>query len=473
MAVVTPLADARANSDTITINAKYDSAAHTLDATQTIKYKNRSGDALTSIKFHIYANAYRNGAKFTPVTAAEISKAYPSGIDYGNIYIEKIRVGQTEVPVFIEGDDQNVLSVPLLVPLAPGKAAEIHIEYVVQLANIAHRLGWTETVVNLGNFYPVPCIYDGGFWQTYPYSFNGDPFYNALHNFDVTLQCDSDFIVASSGTPERQAPGVYNFRSSAIRDFAMVLSKKFKTLTRNVGKVALGYFYLDDEDPKQSLNCAADTMRTFSKVFTPYPYKQLTVVQTDFLHGGMEYGELVYISSDILRGESSRAFHNQVITHEIAHQWWYGSVGNNQARTAWIDEGLAEYSTLLFYDLNPQYATLPRTEMISNARDNFAAYAKLVKGIGGTLNQEMNRDLNSFRSSHEYVFMTYVRGMLLFCDLEMLLGRKRVAGALQTFAREAQFTFATQEKLITSMERSTNVKLRTFFESFLCGAESF
>lgn len=464
------LSRATQSSDTITISAKYDSAAKTLTATQTIKYKNRSADALSNVKFHIYANAYRNGAKFPPVTASEIAKAFPNGQDFGRIHIDEVRVGKDSMPILIEGNDQNVLSVPMVEFLQSNESVKIFIEYTVQLANISHRLGWTNNAVNLGNFYPVPVIYENGKWQTYPYSFNGDPFYNALHNFDVTLHCDTDFIVASSGTLVRKGAGVHRFRSHAIRDFAIVLSKSFKSLTRVINNVTVNYFYLDDNDAAGSLNCAVDSLRTFSRLFTKYPYRQLTVVQTDFLHGGMEYGEIVYISADILCGnDANRDFHNQVIIHEIAHQWWYGTVGNNQAKSAWIDEGLAEYSTLLFYDYNSKYSRIPRKDIVINARDNFAAYSKLVSGIGGTVNPEMNRDLNSFRSSHEYVFMTYVRGMLLFCDLEALLGQKMITGALKDFAQETQFSFATQHKLVTSMERSTNMKLSTFFDSFLSG----
>ena len=75
------------------------------------------------------------------------------------------------------------------------------------------------------------------------------------------------------------------------------------------------------------------------------------MVQTDFSEGGMEYGALVYISLDV----TDQLQYQGVIVHEIAHQWWYGLVGNNQILTAWIDEGLAEYCTAVFFETHPQY----------------------------------------------------------------------------------------------------------------------
>jgi aminopeptidase N len=36
--------------------------------------------------------------------------------------------------------------------------------------------------------------------------------------------------------------------------------------------------------------------------------------------------------------------------HEIAHQWWFGLVGNDQALEPWLDEALALYSERIFYE---------------------------------------------------------------------------------------------------------------------------
>jgi aminopeptidase N len=188
----------------------------------------------------------------------------------------------------------------------------------------------------------------------------------------------------------------------------------------------------------------------------------------------MEYGELVYISRDLINcgehksPEDCRAEHNRVIVHEIAHQWWYGLVGNNQTSNAWIDEGLAEYSTLLFYDNNPEY-NINRKEVIDNARQNYSAFVKIIKGIGGELNTNMSRDLNNFNSSYEYVFMTYIKGLLLFCDLETILTKSALTQALGEFAESTKFSIATPTKLVQSLERTTNTKLGLFFECYLSG----
>src|SRR5699024_3207279 len=79
-----------------------------------------------------------------------------------------------------------------------------------------------------------------------------------------------------------------------------------------------------------------------------YPYSQFSVVEADFYIGGMEYPNLVMIDQS-LYSDDSEEYLELVTVHETAHQWWYGVVGNNQIEEAWLDEGLTEYSTLLYY----------------------------------------------------------------------------------------------------------------------------
>ena len=57
------------------------------------------------------------------------------------------------------------------------------------------------------------------------------------------------------------------------------------------------------------------------------------MVVVPFKLGGMEYPELIF------------AYPSEVaIVHEIAHQWWYGLVGDDQSREPWLDESFATYS---------------------------------------------------------------------------------------------------------------------------------
>jgi len=475
------LKKARENSDTITINATFDDIAKTLTASQTIAYKNRAGVPLNEIKFHIYANAYQDGAKNPPVSESEVPEAFPNGKSFGGITIHTLSINNQRTIPLIDGDDDTVLIVPLTTPLQANGKLSISMDYTVTLANIKHRLGWTNDVVNLANFYPIPVVFENGAWQTNPYSSMGDPFFNALHNYEVTLTLPANKTVASSGLlineDTRQDTRTIHLRAHAIRDFAAVFSKDFRVVTRNAGRTLVRYYYLDDDNPQESLDISVKSLKTFSDLFVQFPYRQLSIVQTDFLHGGMEYGKLVYVSREFLRplraeATADRERHNYVIVHEIAHQWWYGIIGNNQSRTAWIDEGLAEYSTLLFFDMHPQF-NFNRAQMIENARNSLASYIRLVRGLGGELNTNMCQDLADFNSSFEYVYMVYVRGLLLFYDLERYLTRATMLDSLRHFAKTTKFGIGTKDMLVTSIETVSGESLALFFDVYLLGWNGF
>jgi len=459
------------NVDTITINATYCDKTKTLTAHQTIEYRNRTSHPKGEVKFHIFANAFRERecGTMSAISKYDVAQAFPNGKSFGHIEITSVAINGNPKVVIVGGTDDHLLIVHMPNPLRTNQSVTIEINYVVHLANIAHRLGWTDRVVNLGNFYPVPVIFQDGEWMDNVYSYKGDPFFNAMHNFNVTLTKPANFIMASSGTLIRSRTSddtrTTTVRSLAIRDWAAVLSPYFQSISRVTNRVTVSYYFLDDDTPHRSLETSVKALNTFSRLFAKYPYRQLAVVQTDFLHGGMEYGEIVFIASSITDREEK----DRVIIHEIAHQWWYGIIGNDQVREAWIDEGLAEYSTLLFYDENPGFLSKPRHDYINLFRSNLANFMRLVHGVGGTVNQQMNRPLDAFASVYEYLYMTYVRGMLLFADLETLIGRDNMIYSLRKLATENLFGIVTENIVIDTFERASGARLELFFRAFLQG----
>jgi aminopeptidase N len=59
---------------------------------------------------------------------------------------------------------------------------------------------------------------------------------------------------------------------------------------------------------------------------------------------GMEYPELVFISTGV--APHGPAAIRSVVAHEVAHQWFYGLLGDDQLAEPWLDEGFATYLPL-------------------------------------------------------------------------------------------------------------------------------
>ena len=70
----------------------------------------------------------------------------------------------------------------------------------------------------------------------------------------------------------------------------------------------------------------------------PYPYETFNVAEIP-VGGGMESPGMIWIPSNAT-GSTRRRY---LVTHETAHQWFYGVVGNDQATDPFADEALAEF----------------------------------------------------------------------------------------------------------------------------------
>ncbi|HEY8423226.1 MAG TPA: M1 family metallopeptidase [Clostridia bacterium] len=453
---------------TYTIKATYDEYNHTVSASQKIKYVNNYDVPLKELKLHLYPNAFREGAKIRPVRESDYSTAYPNGVSYGDIIINEVYVTGKKAEFNIGGEDRNVLTIKFPTALYPGASFTIEFNFILRLANVAHRLGYTDKCVNLGNWFPIACVYEDGGFTTYAYYPNGDPFYSEIANFYVELTLNSDFFVAATGrntgTKLQGKTKTLNFEALAVRDFAFVLSKQFLSISAPAGNVVVTYYYYDDSNPETYLKAAIDAVNTYSKLFGQYPYPHLNVVKTPFIYGGMEYPCLVYISEKITSPES----YIEVIAHEIAHQWWYAVVGNDQVKHAWLDEGLTEYTTSLFYEKNPSYNQDIATR-IMNALQAYLVFVEMHKNVYGDVDTSMNRPTYSYKTEHEYVYMTYIKGELMFYNIRNIIGDKAFFDSLKKYYERNKYKIAAPHDLIGAFEDTSKKDLEGIFNAWLEG----
>lgn len=433
----------------------------TLTCAQTIHYANTSDNALSEVDFFLYANSFAEGQK--AVSNANFLKAYPNGESFGNIEIEKVCVGQNEVEFSFEQPNKNILIVPLDKQLFPNEKVSIFIDFVVTLANIHHRFGYGEKTINCGNFFPIACVYENGFVKN-GFVVNGDPFYSEVADFDVTINYPKDYIVATSGNQESLADGKLRCRGENIRDFCFVLSKEFQVLSKKVGEINVNYYFYDQEEAEKFLQIACETIETFGDMFGKYPYKQLSVVKTNFCFGGMEYPNLVMIADDITDEPTT----NYVIVHEIAHQWWYGLVGNNEFSQAWVDEALTEYSTALFFEKYEKYG-FDYEIVIDNAFSTYKNFVQIYSSILGDVDESMNRNLAEFETEPEYVNCTYTKGMLLFDSMRESLGKRKFEKCLKNYLKEYKYKNSSYAKMVESFSKSAGRNLQGLFEAYVEG----
>lgn len=440
-----------------TITAEVDVKEMTVTALCDINYVNRTEVELSEVWLHLYPAAYRNGARFTPVTTAEVEGAYPSGISYGGIEIRGVTGGEYK----IGGQDEDILIVKLPKSIMPTESTHIAVDYKLTLPNMRHRFGYCDGKINLGNWFPIECAYEGGFSDA-PYYSSGDPFNLPVCDYDVTIIAPTEYTVAmpaqSSRADKEGGRTFTNCKLNKARDFAAVVGK-FETVSDTVDGIGVTYYYTSDDKPQEHLKAACDSLLYFGKSFGKYPYKSYSVVQTPFNQGGMEYTGLVYVS-DAARDKMI----TEVIIHETAHQWWYGIVGNDQVSHAWMDEALAEYSTSLFYKNHPDYG-VKYEDRIADAMGGFTLYCELSK----CSDTSMDRSLSDFSTPSDYTYMTYVKGQLMYDSLYHIIGEKTLVAGLKNYVNTYGFTTAKPDDLIACLERTANRNLKPVMSGYIDG----
>ncbi len=452
------------NGDEYTIAASYDDQTHILSAVQTIKMTNRSENSFEAVKLHLYANQYRQDAQNSVVPAVYRAKAYPNGDSWGDIAFDSVKVDGDAVAYTVEGQDCDVLSVPVKGGLFPDKSTTIEMTYQVQLANVHHRLGYNEHTVNLGNWYPVLCHIDNGNYTESPYYNVGDPFVSEVANYTVSMTLPENYILAATGELQEASNKngfvTYRYRAEAVRDFAMVASTEFTKISQKVGDAQVNYFYYADADCEASLATACGMMEYLNKNVGEYPYKQYNVVETEFCYGGMEYPNLAMITS----GSTS---YQEAIAHETAHQWFYGVVGNDQIANAWMDEGLSEFVTYLYLDST---GAMPLESSVSSCMQSYVTYVDVLNRFYSNVDRSM-RELSGYKSDGEYVIFTYVKGSLMFNSVYETVGANKFWKALGKYYDEACFTVAPSSQMIECFADVCGKETAKIFTAFVEGKE--
>ena len=427
-----------------------------IKGSETLYYYNGLETSLSFLKFNLYPNAFREGSKYSPVLPQYQNRSYYNGENYGSITIDKVSLNGEDLTFNVEGEDENVLTVHLKEELFPDESVLLTIDFTTVLANVIARTGINEKSVNIANFYPVLCARnEEGFYECV-YSGIGDPFFSEVADYQVDFKCDKNYIVASSGeeikTEDSGDTVTYYYKTENARSFALVLSKEFKIESEDCLGINVKYYHYSEEDTAPLIETAKKALWLFSEKFGKYQYKTLSIVETKLIQGGMEYTALAFISDDL--EEKAK---KEVIVHEISHQWWQVAVGNNEVENAFLDEGLAEYSVVLFYENYIEYG-FSRNQLIKTSEASYHIFCDVYKKLFQNVDTAMQRNLKDFSSEYEYVNIAYIKGCIMFDDVRNIIGDENFFSGLQNYYKKYCFKVADSDALIESLSAKINVK---------------
>jgi hypothetical protein len=357
----------------------------------------------------------------------------------GSFELTQVLFQPGDTPVHNYTLEGTCLTVPLAKPLLPGRETELTLLFDLTVPEIVdgywqgHLGYWGRSgrQVNLGMWFPLIAAFDPEQgWLTPQAHWLGEHFALRTADFVVEIEVENapdGLRVAGPGQLSRPDDWTWRFELAGAREMALSLSPEFKTLnTLTSGGVNVELFYLpkpDDDSldaPRYALYTAADALALYEELFGPYPHKRLIVVQGDF-PDGMEFSGLVFVSEAWFR--TWRGIPNDWLTlitaHEVAHQWWYALVGNDQGKYPYLDEALAIYSELLFVErYYPEYL------------DWWWEFRVGLYAPGGYV----DTPIYSFYSPRSYIDAIYLRGALMLQALRDSMGDKMFFAWLRRYA---------------------------------------
>jgi aminopeptidase N len=109
----------------------------------------------------------------------------------------------------------------------------------------------------------------------------------------------------------------------------------------------------------------------FSSHVGPYPYKKLANVQSKTTFGGLENASAIFYFENMVDG---KADHEDLMAHEIAHQWFGDSASEREWAHVWLSEGFATYFALLYSEFT--HGVDKRQAAMIKDREQVIAFAR-------------------------------------------------------------------------------------------------
>lgn len=252
----------------------------------------------------------------------------------GNLELHEVRVGEEGANAQI--DDANLI-VSMPAPLDPGAQTTVTIVYDATFNTNTRKkkalFAKKNDVVTAYRW--IPWLSEPHTWSTPNF---GETFVTQVTSeVRVTLSSDrADVKYASSGSHTGDDGTTFTFVAHNVRDFNFSASPRYRVAAEDRNGVRLAFYTLS-LSPGKLAEPARTAFDKYSDKVGAYPYETLSVAEIPF-GGGMESPAMVWIPSN-----ATGARKRYLVSHELAHQWFYAVVGNDQAEDPFADEAMADF----------------------------------------------------------------------------------------------------------------------------------
>ncbi len=292
-----------------------------------------------------------------------------------------------------------------------------------------------------------------------------------LATSEIKVKVPNNFIAVSNGeliSQEEIAENtIYHWSQQQVHPtYLMTLAVGEFSEIKDKWKGIPVTYYVEkgrEEQAKLSMGKTPQMIDYFSSKFGyDYPYpKYAQVCVNDFIFGGMENTSTTLLTDRCLLDEKAvidQPFTESLVAHELAHQWFGDLVVIKHWSHAWIKEGMASYSEVLWTE--HEYG-----------KDDAAYY--LLKEARSYLEEDSSRYrrpivTNIYREAIElYDRHLYEKGACVYHMIRGILGEELFDKAIHTFVNENAHKTVETIDLLRAVETSTGYNLSFLFDQYV------
>ncbi|HLV96980.1 MAG TPA: M1 family metallopeptidase [Candidatus Acidoferrales bacterium] len=465
---------------------------HKINASETLTYKNLTGQPQQTFPFHLYLNAFQPQSTFMTEVRLDGTRGSSSGTSwdpkhYGSETVTRLEVdGMGDVTKnihFIHPDDNNtqdrtVFQVTLPTPVAPGASVTFRMDFVDVMPEVVERTGYKRDFYMVGQWFPKIGVWWKNQWNCHQFH-AATEFFADFGTFDVKVTVPQDDVVGAAGdlvssTNNSGGTKTLTFHSEDVHDFSWTASPHFTDVedfwTGSAGTVRIHLLMSPGNmaTAPRYLQALKGTLAYYDKNVGPYPYDRITVV--DPPHGaldagGMEYPTLItagtawWMPKGLLTPEV-------VVAHEFGHQYWYGMVATNEFEEAWLDEGINSYEEVKVMDA--LYG--PKTSVINFPFAQMGdAESQRVSYLSMPDYDPLTRFAWQFVGDQSYGGITYGKTATVLLTLEKLLGENKMRDVMHQYFMRYRFTHPTGADFLKTIDDVSGQNLDWYFNQAVSG----
>lgn len=434
------IVDELSQASLYSIDYVIDDDLYHISGKQSVMYTNTEEEALTEIKFRLFAN-----------------------ILGGSMQVSNITVDDEAINPTYELRD-SVLRVPLKNALQPDDSISIKMEFEIEVPeSVDLNYGvqaYAEDVLALAHAYPMISVYNDEGWNAEIPPQSGDVTFADMSFFVVTVDAPKEVVLVGSGREtsyqENGNRQQVRYEAGPVRDFYLVASPHYQEFVREVDGVTLRFYTEGDYEAgaQEALDFAEESIKIFNTRYAPYPYSELDFVTTPTLALGIEYPGMIAITEWIMEPEIG--YLEATVAHEVAHQWFYNLVGNDQLDEPWLDESMAQFATLQYYE--DRYAEEGRQGFLFELTSRWAYTDNAEIPVGLPVRAY---------DDYEYSGIVYGRGALFFIELEHEMGEENFDVFMKSYTMNNAWGISTTEKIKLDAEKVCGCDLTSLFKEWI------